>query len=53
MNYRTYYTSKKDMFVVTKDDGTLYGKYDTDVFCKNEKMANKICNLLNIGGCLE
>lgn len=47
MTYIVYYTSKNDMFVVTIDNGTLHGKYDTDIFCKNEKMANKVCNFLN------
>ena len=45
--YRVYYTSNKDMFVVTKDDGTLNGKYETDIYCKDETMANKVCQLLN------
>ena len=45
--YMVYYTSKYDMFVITKDDGTLTGKYETDLYCKNEIMANKICDLLN------
>ena len=53
MTYRVYYTSKKDMFVVTIDDGTLNGKYDTDIYCKDEKMANKVCKLLNTKGDLE
>ena len=45
--YRVYYTSKYDMFVITKDDGTLTGKYETDLYCKSEIMANKVCDLLN------
>ena len=45
--YRVYYSSSKDMFVVTKDDGTLTGKYETDIYCKDEKMTNKVCKLLN------
>ena len=49
MTYRVYYTSEIDMFVVTIDDGTLSGKYDTDIFCKDERMANKVCNFLNKG----
>ena len=49
MTYRVYYTSQKNMFVITIDDGTFNGKYDTDIFCKDEKMANKVCNLLNKG----
>ena len=45
--YIVYYASKTDMFIITKDDGTLSGKYNTDIFCRNKKMANKICRLLN------
>jgi len=45
--YRVYYTSKHDLFVVTKDDGTLTGKYETDIYCKDEEMADKVCQLLN------